>query len=124
MNFNRSHLPSESALVGFDIVNRFPSIKNGFQNFRIMFKNFQSVIKALELCLTCNNSTFNYKNYLQTDGTAQGPHMLCCYADVALATFNSCALTYNFSPTTRKMFRDNVFVAWTHGSAALNCICV
>ena len=46
--------------------------------------------------------------------------MPCCYADLALATFNNRALAYNCSPATWKRFREYVFVAWTHGSAALN----
>ena len=29
------------------------------------------------------NSSFNSENYLQTDGTAQGPHMSCSYADIS-----------------------------------------
>ena len=82
---NISNLPSESILVGFDIFNMFPSIDNNF-GLKTVFENYesrvnkfpptQSVIEALELCLTCNNSIFNNKNYLRTDGTAQGPHVL------------------------------------------------
>ena len=33
--------------------------------------------EGLELCLTCNNSIFKNGNFLQTDGTAEGPHMSC-----------------------------------------------
>ena len=68
------------------------------------------VIEALELCLSCNNSIFNNTNYLQTDGTAQGPHMSCSYADLALASYDSKALAFDLSPTTWKRFRDDVFV--------------
>ena len=35
----------------------------------------ECVLEALRLCLECNNSVFNDKNFIQTDGTAQGPHM-------------------------------------------------
>ena len=106
---NRSNLPSESILVGFDFVNMFPSIDNNFRLktvFEILesrvnkFPPTQSVIEALELRLTCNNSIFNNKNYLQTGGTAQGPHMSCSYADLAPAIFDNRALAYNCSPTT------------------------
>ena len=81
---NRSNLPSESILVGFDIVNMFLYIDNklGLKTvFKILkshvnkFPSIQSVIEALELCLTCNNSIFDNKNHLQTNGTAQEPHM-------------------------------------------------
>ena len=56
---NRSNFPSESILVGFDIVNMFPSIDNNFglkTVFEILksrankFPPTQSVIEALELC--------------------------------------------------------------------------
>ena len=126
---NRSNLPSEFILVGFDIVNIFPSIDNNF-GFKTVFKILQShvnkfpptqpVIEALELCLTCNNSIFNNKNYLQTDGTAQGPHMSCSYADLALTTFDNRTFAYSCSLTTWKRLRDDVFVVWKHGSAALH----
>ena len=93
---NRSNLPSEYLLVGFDIVNMFPRIDNNF-GLKTVSEILESrvnklpptqyVIEALKLCLTCNNSIFNNKNFLQTDGTAQGLHMSCSYADVALAIF-------------------------------------
>ena len=40
-------------------------------------------LEGLELYLTCNNSVFvfNNKNFLQADGTPQGPHMTCSYSD-------------------------------------------
>ena len=74
---NRSGLPSESILVRLDIVNMFSSIGSKFglkTVFEVLesrvnkFPPTQSVIKALELCLTCNNSLYNSKNYLQADG--------------------------------------------------------
>ena len=126
---NRSKLPSESILVGFGIVNMFPSIddnlglKTVFEILESRVNKFhptQSVIEALELCLTFNNFIFNNKNYLQTDGTVQGPHMSCSYADLALATFDNRALAYNCGHTAWKRFRNDVSVVWTHDSAALN----
>ena len=67
-------MPSESILVGFDIVNMFPSSDNN--NFGLetvskileshvnKFPSTESVAEPLELSLTCNNSIFNEKNYL------------------------------------------------------------
>ena len=78
------------------------------------------VIEALELCLSCNNSTFNNKKYLQTDGTAQGLQMSCSYADLALATYDSKVLAFDLSPTRWKRFWDDVFVVWTHGPASVS----
>ena len=70
--------------------------------------------------MTCNNSIFNNKNYLQTDGTAQRPHMSCSYANIALATFDNHALAYNCRQSHNvEMFRDDVFVVWVRGSVVL-----
>ena len=83
---NNSNLPTNSIPVGFDIVNMFPRIdnKSGLKSVHDILElrdsNFpptSCAIEALELCLSCNNSVFNKKNYLQTDGTVQGPHMPC-----------------------------------------------
>ena len=60
--------------------------------------------------LSCNNSVFNNTNYLQTDGTAQGPHMPCSYADLALTSYASKALAFDLSPSTWKRFQYDVFV--------------
>ena len=79
------NLLSKSVIVGFDIVNIFPSIDNKFllnTVFEILesrgnkFPPTQSVVEALELCLTCNNTIFNNDDYLQIDVTAQGLHVL------------------------------------------------
>ena len=77
------------------------------------------MLEALELCLTCNNSIFNNENYLQIDGTAQGPHMLCSYADIAMADFDKGASEYHLRPTTWKRFRENIFALSLHGRGSL-----
>ena len=127
-DLNKSNLSSSTILVSFDVVNMFPNIDN---NMRIASVRKYSdereckdlhtdcVIEALELCLSCNNSVFNNTNYLQTNGTAQGPHMSCSYADIAMAYHDRKALSYFLSPTTWKRFRDDIFVAWEHGTDTL-----
>ena len=62
------------------------------------------------LCLSCNNSVFNNTNSIQTDDTAQGPHMLRSYSNIAMAGHDSKALIYNFSTKVWKRFKDDVFV--------------
>ena len=71
------------------------------------------------LCLSCKNSALNNTNYLQIDRTAQGPHMSCSYADIAMAYHDRKALKYFLSPTTWKRFRDDIFVAWERGTDTL-----
>ena len=77
------------------------------------------MLEALELCLRCNNSIFNNESYIQIDSTAQGPHILCSYADITMADFDKEALKYHLSPTTWKRFRDDIFVLWPHGRESL-----
>ena len=87
---NNSNLPTNSILVGFYIVNIFSRIdnKSGLKSVHDILElrdsNFPStscVIETLKLFLSCNNSIFNNTNCLQTDDTAQGPHMSCSYED-------------------------------------------
>ena len=79
----------------------------------------ECILEGLELCLTCNNSIFNIRNLLQTDGTAQGPHMSCSYSDIAMSNFDTAALQCHFQPTLWKRFRDDILTIWTHGSDTL-----
>ena len=56
------------------------------------------VTEAFDLCLNCNSSVFNNTNYIETDSTAQGPHMPFSYSDIAMAGHGSKALIYDFPP--------------------------
>ena len=120
-NLNSLDLPLNSILVSFDIINMFPNIDNnlGLSSVKkyldLCSKNIpptNCLLEALELCLLCNNSIFNNENYLQRDGTAQGPHMSCSYADIAMADFDKEASEYHLTPRTWKRFRDEIFVLW------------
>ena len=110
-------LPANAILVTFDIVNMFPNIdnKSGLDAVKsALLKSstntppVECILEGLELCLTCNNSIFNNRNFLQTDGTAQGPHMSCSYSDIAISKFDTVALQYHFQPTLWKRFRDDI----------------
>ena len=122
-NLNDSDLPENSVLVSFDVVNMFPSIDNesGITAVKKVLNGRESknpptecILEALRLCLECNNSVFNDKNFIQTDGTARGPHMSCSYSDIAMAHFDNKAQNYTLKPTVWKRFRDDVFSVWTH----------
>ena len=91
---NNSNLSSSAILVSFDVVNTYPSIDNniGIVSARKYLDGRECkdlltdcVTEALELHLSCNNFASNNTNYLQTNGTAQGPHMSCSYTDIAMA---------------------------------------
>ena len=127
-NINKSMLSENSVLVSFDVVNMFPnidnksdllSVKEALTDSNFDVDSTQCIVDALEICLTCNNSRFNHQHFLQTDGTAQGPHMSCSYADIAMAKYDSLANNFHLKPSVWKRFRDDIFVLWEHGTASL-----
>ena len=77
----------------------------------------QCIADALEICLTCNNSQFNHQHFFQTDGTAQGPHMSCFYANITMAKYYSLANNFLLKRNVWKRFRDDIFVLWEYGTA-------
>ena len=124
-NINSIFLHVNAILVSFDIVNMFPKTdnKSGLDAVKsVLLKRstntppVECILEGLELCLTCNNSIFNNRNFLQTDGTAQGPYMSCSYSDIAMSKFDAAALQYYFQPTLWKRFRNDILTIWTHGT--------
>ena len=94
-DLNKTVLPPNTELVAFDIHNMYPSIDNkrgvkvirNLLNSRTTLKpSTDCVIEALEICLTCNNSTFVRQNLLQSNGTATGAPNSCSYADLAVSS--------------------------------------
>ena len=76
-NMNSILLPANAILVSFNIVNMFTNIddKSGLDAVKsVLLKSatntlsVECILEGLELCLTCNNSIFNNRNFLQTDG--------------------------------------------------------
>ena len=128
-DLNKSVLSENCVLVSFDVVNMFPNIdnKSGLLSVKEVLtkSNFdvdstQCIVDDLEICLSFNNSMLNHQHFLQTDGRAQGPHMSCSYADIAMAKYDSLANKFNLTPSVWKIFRDDVFVLWEHGTASLS----
>ena len=77
-NINSMFLPANATLVSFHIANMFPKIDNKSDLDAVkslLLKRstntppLECTLERLELCLTCNNSIFNDRNFLQTDGT-------------------------------------------------------
>ena len=96
-------LPANAILVSFDIVNVLSNIdkKSGLDAVKSVFLKrstnkplVEFILESLEHCLTCNNSIFNNRKFLQTNGTAQGPHMSCSYIDIAMSEFDTAALRF------------------------------
>ena len=112
-NLNSMLLPANASLVSFDIANMFSNIdnKSGLDALKSVLLRrstntppVKCILEGLELCLTCNNSIFNNRNFLQTDGTAQEPHMSCSNSDIAASKFDTTALQYHFQPSLWKRF--------------------
>ena len=128
-NLNNNCIPENAFLISFDVVNMFPSIHNesGIKSVERLL-NTRSILnpptlcilEAWRLCLECNNSVFNNKFYLQTDGTAQGLHMSCSYSDIAMAMYDEKAMDHPFKPLIWKRFRDDVIALWIHSNEDAN----
>ena len=126
---NSMPLPANAFLVSFDIVKMFLGNKNNKSGLDVMKSVLlkrstntppvECILEGLELCLICNSSIFNNRNFLQTDSTAQGPHMPCSYSDIAMFKFDTATLQYPFQPALWKRFQDDILTIWTHGSDTL-----
>ena len=131
-NLNKSNtLTSDCRLVNFDIINMFRSIDNisGLKAVKSIldarqdqFPPTDCIIEALKLCLECNNSIFNNKHFLHSDGTAQGPHVSCFYSDIAIQYFDVKALEYTPATICWKIFTDDIFIVWPHSIDELDII--
>ena len=60
------------------------------------------------------------KFYLQTDGTAQDPHISCPYSDIAMAVYDEKAMNHPFKILIWKGFRDDVIALWIHSNEDAN----
>ena len=110
-DINQSVLYENCVSVTFHVVNMFPNIDNksglltvkeALFNSNFNVDSTQCIVDALEIYPTCNNSKFNHQLFLQTDSTAQGPHMSCSYADIAMAKCDSLANKFHLKPSFEK----------------------
>ena len=92
-NINNSMLSENCVLASFHVVNMLPNIDNksdlinvkeALADSNVDIHSIQCIADAWEICLACNNTKFNHQHFLQTDGAAQGSHMSCSYADIAM----------------------------------------
>ena len=90
-NLNKSKtLTSDCRLVSFDIINMFRSIDNisGLRAVKSILDSRQDQFPPA----TC--IIFNNKHFLQSDGTAQGPHISSSYSDIDIQYFDVKVLGY------------------------------
>ena len=128
-NLNNNCIPEKKFLISFVVVNMFPSIHNESAiksverlliTRSILNPPTLCIFEALRLRLECNNSIFNNKFYLQTDGTALGPNMSCSYSDIAMAVYDEKAREHPFKTLIWKRFRDDVIALWIHSNEDAN----
>ena len=103
-------------IFSFDTINIFPNIDHNV--------GLSSVKKYLDLCSKSIPPTNFYWKLLKyaihvriqflimkaIEDSAQGPHILFCYTDIAMTDFDKEALEHRLSPTTWKRFSDDIFV--------------
>ena len=75
----------------------------------------ECILEGLELCLTCNNSIFNNRNFLQKDGTVEVPYISCSYSDIAIPKFDTAASEYHFQHSGK----DFEMIFWRSGHMVL-----
>ena len=90
---NAKGIPDNTILVSFDIVNMFPTIdnnrgvaavKSALHSRTNLSPSTESIIEALEICLTKNNSAFADPNLIQTNGTAMVAANSFSYSNLAI----------------------------------------
>ena len=98
---NAKGIPDNAILVSFDIVNMFPSIDNNKSAAAVksaldsrtnLSPSTECIIKALEMCLTNNNSTFIGQSLLQTNGKAMGAANSSSYSDLTIQPIDNAAI--------------------------------
>ncbi len=79
-----------------------------------------SIVKLLDLVLTCNNFKFGDNHYLQKSGTAMGTRMAPSYANLFMADFEErYVYTYKNPPLFWKRFIDDIFSIFVGTEAQL-----
>ena len=66
------------------------------------------------MCLECNNHIFNNKHFLQSDCTAQSPHMSCSYSDIAIQYFDVKVLEFTPATIFWNRLGGGTFIVWPH----------
>ena len=115
-------IPDHFLLASWDIVAMYPSINNalGMEACRKALDKREKlkpstdcIMGAIELTLENNNSTFNGKHYLHTDGTAMGPKNACSYADISVSEIDNKVFEHEYlQPLCWGRYRDDCFGLW------------
>ena len=105
---------NESNTLVIDNISELKAAKSILDARQDQFPPTTCIIEAPKLCLECNNSIFNKKHFLHSDGAAQGPHMSCSYNDITIQYFDVKTLEYTPATICWKRFRHGIFIVWPH----------
>ena len=122
---NEKGIPDNIILVSFDIVNMFPSIDyvKGMDAVKLVLNTSVSdkprtecVLEGLQICLYHNNSLFDKKHLLQTNGTATGALNSCSYSEIAINRLDRLIEQEQANNFKERFFfgryRDDCLVLW------------
>ncbi|XP_041797348.1 uncharacterized protein LOC121609712 [Chelmon rostratus] len=118
-------LPSNAILFTIDIDSLYTNIdtRMGLQTIRTIFNRYpdrnrpdDDILQLLEICLTCNDFTFDNQYYLQVHGTAMGHRYAPSYANLYMSEWERSALQKcPLQPLFYLRFLDDIIGAWEHG---------
>jgi hypothetical protein len=130
---NSEGIPNNAILLSLDVENMFPSIdnerglltlRNKLEKRNLKTPPTECLVEALEIILTSNNSVFNGKHLVQTNGTATGAKNSCSYSDLALEPIDNeiyqAQRTIFKEIVTYFRFRDDCFLIWNGDLSLIN----
>ena len=80
-----------------------------------------TILKFINLLLTCNNLTFQGNHFVQQTGTAMGTKMAATYANLFMGHLEEQLLDQTtLKPLFWFRFIDDIFFLWTFGRIKLN----
>ena len=130
LEVNNNHtLPPETLLVTWDVKSIYTNIPHdgGIKacDYFMRQNHFtdnkrETILKFINLVLTCNNLTFQGKHFTQQAGTAMGTKMTPSYANLYMGHLEDRLLRQTTEkPLVWFRFIDGVFFIWTHGKEKL-----
>ena len=130
---NDQGLPPGTFLASLDVNSMFPNIDNerGLHTLRSILNkrkikkpSTSCITDGLRLCLYNNNSIFNNKHFIQTNGTATGAPNSCSYSDLAVKPIDDAI--FSAQKTLFKdlhfygHYRDDCLILWLGPQSRLN----
>ena len=127
---NTETLPPETLLVSWDVKSLYTNIPHasgmGACEYYMRAHGFNenkisTILRFINLVLTCNNLTFQGNHFVQQTGTAMGTKMAPTYANLFMGHLEEQLLDQTMlKPLIWFRFIDDIFFLWTFGRIKLN----